>query len=67
MKPEASINDGRWEGPSQDFQHDSFSAVSPNSLENEDGDYANQETEMLDRRYLLVHTCVCVCVCVPSP
>ncbi|KAH6797393.1 DDT domain superfamily [Perilla frutescens var. hirtella] len=47
VKPEPSIN-GRWGGPSQNFRDDSFGALSPKSLENDDY-YANQESEMLDR------------------
>lgn len=68
VKPEASINGG-WGGPSHNFRHDSFSALSPKSLENDD-DYADQETtEMLDRRCSFVYPwefafymCVCVCI-----
>ncbi|KAG8379085.1 hypothetical protein BUALT_Bualt07G0051500 [Buddleja alternifolia] len=47
VKLEVSAN-GRWGGPSQYSRHDSFSALSPESLDNDEF-FDDQKTEALDR------------------
>lgn len=49
LKTDASPN-GKWDGPSQNPQHVSFSPPSPQSLDFEDTD-EDHKSEQLDRRY----------------